>query len=163
MLKQVSKLDEAIKVLLIALNNVKQRDLINTNISEIYYIKKNYELSIKHANEAIKDNKNNYHAVINVANCYIELGHIEKAINILENIAVNNKKVSMIFTNLGYSYKLLGNYDKANLNYQKAITINPNNCDAHFNLSHIKLAETISKMGGIIMNNVGVLRNSLTS
>ena len=53
----------------------------------------------------------------------------------------------MIFTNLGYSYKLLGNYDKANLNYQKAITINPNNCDAHFNLSHIKLAENNFKDG----------------
>jgi len=53
----------------------------------------------------------------------------------------------MIFTNLGYSYKLLGNYDKANLNYQKAITINPNNHDAHFNLSHIKLAENNFREG----------------
>jgi tetratricopeptide (TPR) repeat protein len=147
LLKQISKLDEAIKVLLIALNNVKQKELINTNISEIFYIKKNYDLSIKHANEAIKDNKNNYHAVINIANCYIDLGHIEKAIRILENIAIKNKNVSMIFTNLGYSYKLLGNYDKANLNYQKAITINPNNCDAHFNLSHIKLGENNFKDG----------------
>lgn len=141
LLKQMSKFDEAIKVLLIALNNVQQKDSINTNISEIYYLKKNYQLSIKHAREALKNNKKNYHAIINIANCNIEQGYIEKAIEELEKIAVYNKNVSMIFTNLGYAYKLKGDYSRSNLNYQKAITLNTNNFDAHFNLSHIKLAE----------------------
>ena len=155
LLKQISKLDEAIKVLLVALDNVQQRHNLY-KISRIYYLK-NYDLSIKYANEALKNNKNNYYAVINIANCYMGIRHIEEAIEELEKIGVHNKNVSMIFTNLGYSYKLRGNYDKANLNYQKAITINPNNHDAHFNLSHIKLAENILKIG-IIMNNAGKLK-----
>ena len=137
--KNIDKIDEALEILLNGLKYAQQKELTHTNISEIYYLKKQYDLSIKHAREALKSNKNNYFAVINLANSFMEQGLVEKGVEELENIAAQND-ISIICNNLGFGYRLLGNYEKAISNYQKAISLNPNNHEAFFNLSHIQLS-----------------------
>lgn len=145
--KKLNLLDEAIKIYKLALTKVTQKDSICVNISEIYYLQKNYRLSVKYAEDAINLNAKNYFAKINLANCLMDQGEIEKAIIKLEQAKKINPSSSMIFNNLGYCYKLLGNDNEAIINYQKAIELNPKLHDAHFNLSHIQLAQNNFKDG----------------
>ena len=139
--KKLSMLDEAIKIYKLALPKVTQKDTINVNISEVYYLQKNYQLSIKYAEDALDLNAKNYFAKINIANCLMDQGEIENGIFELEQAKVINSNSSMVFNNLGYGYKLLGNESEAIINYKKAIELNPKLHDAHFNLSHIQLAQ----------------------
>ena len=71
----------------------------------------------------------------------MDQGEIENGIFELEQAKVINSNSSMVFNNLGYGYKLLGNESEAIVNYKKAIELNPKLHDAHFNLSHIQLAQ----------------------
>ncbi len=139
--KKLSLLDEAIKIYKLALPKVNQKDTINVNISEVYYLQKNYQLSIRYAEDALNLNAKNYFAKINIANCLMDQGEIENGIIELEQAKVINSNSSMVFNNLGYGYKLLGNESEAITNYKKAIELNPKLHDAHFNLSHIQLAQ----------------------
>ncbi len=147
LLKKENLLDDALSIYKSALTNVIQKDLINVNISEIYYIKKNYQLSKKFAEEALNLNPKNYFAMINIANCFMELGEVDKGIIELEKAKKINNSFPMIYNNLGFCYKVLGNNEKAAANYQKAIKLNPNLHDAYFNLSHIQLSENNFKDG----------------
>ena len=123
--KKLSLLDEAIKIYKLALPKVTQKDSINVNISEVYYLQKNYELSIKYAEDALNLNAKNYFAKINIANCLMDQGEIENGIIELERAKVINSNSSMVFNNLGYGYKLLGNESEA-ITTTKAIELNPN-------------------------------------
>lgn len=147
LLKKENLLDDALSIYKSALTNVIQKDLINVNISEIYYIKKNYQLSKKFAEEALNLNPKNYFAMINIANCFMELGEVDKGIIELEKAKKINNSFPMIYNNLGFCYKVLGNNERAAANYQKAIKLNPNLHDAYFNLSHIQLSENNFKDG----------------
>ncbi len=147
LLKKENLLDDALSIYKSALTNVIQKDLINVNISEIYYIKKNYQLSKRFAEEALNLNPKNYFAMINIANCFMELGEVDKGIIELEKAKKINNSFPMIYNNLGFCYKVLGNNEKAAANYQKAIKLNPNLHDAYFNLSHIQLSENNFKDG----------------
>ena len=145
--KKLNLLEEAVKIYKLALPKVNQKDSINVNISEIYYLQRNYQLSIKYAEDAFDLNPKNYFAKINLANCLMDQGECEKAIIELEQAKKINSSSSMIFNNLGYGYKLLSNDTEAIINYQKAIELNPELHDAHFNLSHIQLAQNNFKDG----------------
>ena len=147
LLKKENLLDDALSIYKSALTNVIQKDLINVNISEIYYIKKNYQLSKRFAEEALNLNPKNYFAMINIANCFMELGEVDKGIIELEKAKKINNSFPMIYNNLGFCYKVLGNNERAAANYQKAIKLNPNLHDAYFNLSHIQLSENNFKDG----------------
>ena len=147
LLKKENLLDDALSIYKSALTNVIQKDLINVNISEIYYIKKNYQLSKRFAEEALNLNPKNYFAMINIANCFMELGEVDKGIIELEKAKKINNSFPMIYNNLGFCYKVLGNNERAAENYQKAIKLNPNLHDAYFNLSHIQLSENNFKDG----------------
>ncbi len=147
LLKRKNLLDDAIKIYEAALVKVDQKDLINVNLSEIYYLKKNYELSRKFAEDALSLNSKNYFAMINIANCFMDQGEIEKAIIELEKAKSINVNFPMIYNNLGYCHKILGNEEDAIINYKKAITLNPNLHDAYFNLSHIQLSKNNFKDG----------------
>ena len=72
LLKKEKLFDEALNVYKLALKKVNQKDSINVNISEIYYLKKDYQLSKKFAQDAISLNGNNYLAMINIANCFFK-------------------------------------------------------------------------------------------
>ena len=92
-------------------------------------------------------NPKNYFAMINIANCFMELGEVDKGIIELEKAKKINNSFPMIYNNLGFCYKVLGNNERAAENYQKAIKLNPNLHDAYFNLSHIQLSENNFKDG----------------
>jgi len=147
LLKKINLLDDAITVYKTALTQGIQTDSIYVNISELYYLKKNYQLSMALANEALNLNPKNYLAMINIANCLMEKGEVANGIIELEkakNICPNSP---MIFNNLGFLYKQLENDEKATENYIKAIELNPKLHDAHFNLSHIQLSQNNFKEG----------------
>ena len=140
LLKKVNKLDKAIIVLEQALNYVKKKDSICVNISEIFFLKRDYENSKKYANNALKFNNENFLAVVNIANCLIEEGQIEEGIKQLENINKANPNNPIILNNLGFAYKYQGDYSRAIIEYKKAIELNPKLDDALFNLSILELS-----------------------
>ena len=147
LLKKLNLYNETIKIYKIALPRVTQKDSINVNISEIYYLQKDFELSIKYAEDALRLNSENYFAHINLANCLMDQGEVERGIIELEKAKKINSNSSMIYNNLGYGYKISGKDNEATINYNKAISLDPNLSDAYFNLSHIQLANNNFKDG----------------
>lgn len=145
--KNLNRLNEAINILNSALTNVDHKDAIYINLSEIYFLKKDFGNSTKNAKAALDLNPKNYFANINIANCLIELGKLEEGIVELEKAKNLNPQQSIIYNNLGYGYKLLGDEARAIDNYKKAISLNPNSHDSYFNLSHIQLAQNNFKDG----------------
>jgi len=140
LLKKVNKLDEAIIILEQALNCVVQKDSICVNISEIFFLKRDYKNSKKYAKNALKFNNENFLAIINIANCLIEEGQIDEGIKELENINKTKPNNPIILNNLGFAYKYNGDYSRAIIEYKKAIKLNPNFKDALFNLSILELS-----------------------
>lgn len=140
LLKKLNKLDEAIVVLKKALIYVVQKDSIYVNISEIFFLKGDHKNSKKYANGALKFNKENFLAMINIANCLIEEGLIDEGIKELENINKAKPNNPIILNNLGFAYKYKGDYSKAIIEYKKAIKLNPKFEDAIFNLSILELS-----------------------
>jgi tetratricopeptide (TPR) repeat protein/ADP-heptose:LPS heptosyltransferase len=140
LLKKINLIDDAIEVYKNALTQNIQKDSINVNISELYYIKKNYKLATKFSNEALNLNPKNIAAIINIANCYMEQNKVENAIIELEKAKSIQANSPMIYNNLGFYNKILGEDSKAIKNYKKAISLDPNLHDAYFNLSHIQLS-----------------------
>lgn len=140
LLKKVNKLDEAIITLEQALKYVSQKDSIYVNISEIFFLKRDYKNSKKYAKNALKFNNENFLATINIANCLIEEGQIDEGIKELEKINKTKPNNPIILNNLGFAYKYNGDYSRAIIEYKKAIKLNPKFKDALFNLSILELS-----------------------
>ena len=140
LLKKQNLFNDAISIYKTALQKVIQKDYINVNMSELYYLKKNYQQSKKYAEDALKLNPKLYFAHINIANCLIDEGEIGSAIIELEKAKIINSVYPMIFNNLGFCHKILGNDEEAISSYKKAIKLNPKLYDSYFNLSHIQLS-----------------------
>ncbi len=63
--------------------NKKDADYYLNNIGLAYYEMENYNEALNYLNQALKKNPHNYHAYVNLALVYKELGNLDKAIAIL--------------------------------------------------------------------------------
>jgi tetratricopeptide (TPR) repeat protein len=72
-----------------------------------------------------------------LAGAYIRLGHLEKAVDLLESVVSRFENDYGIHANLGTAYHLLGRYEEAEKHIARDLEINP---EAHYGLEKYHLA-----------------------
>jgi len=73
-----------------------------------------------------------------LANCYINLGELERGINIYKNILRHSPERAGIYVQLGHAYKTAGDYEQAIQSYHQAYTKEQSHGDAYWSLANIK-------------------------
>jgi len=70
---------------------------------------------------------------------HIDGDNIHEIVPFYENMILQNPEDDMAYSNLGYAYLILGQYLKAKQAFQEALSINPENIDAHKGLKIIEI------------------------
>jgi tetratricopeptide (TPR) repeat protein len=94
----------------------------------------NYQEALNYLNQAIASNPRNYHAKINLALVYKQLGSLDKSITILQEVIKDNPKDAAAYTNLGNVYQLQAKYEDAAILYLQALELDFNDDDTLCNL-----------------------------
>lgn len=120
-----------------SLANIYERDNILVNCAALCELEKEYDEAIKYANLAIEKNKYNYeaHFILGTSYCTVDIEnnfdltmhHFKKARDI--------KETGYLYHNIGYTYYLKDDKINALKNYQKALELDNNLADTHFNIS----------------------------
>ncbi|WP_061995703.1 CDC27 family protein [Clostridium sp. ATCC 25772] len=99
------------------------------------YNKKQYEHAINFYKKSIETKENEAASLYNTAVCFIKLKEFDKAIINLHN-ALNIKKESSYFFNLGYCYAMINEKNKALNYFNIAWSLNPKDteCEKAINL-----------------------------
>jgi tetratricopeptide (TPR) repeat protein len=80
-----------------------------------------------------------------LANCYINLGQLERGIEIYKKIIHQSPERAGIYVQLGHAYKTAGNYEQAIQNYQIAYLKEQGHGDAYWSLANIKTYQFTEK------------------
>jgi tetratricopeptide (TPR) repeat protein len=88
-----------------------------------YYNAKDYKRALDMYEKAIKFKENEASSLYNSAVCFIKLTEFSKAIPLLKS-AINLKRESKYFFNLGYCYTMLKNHKKALIYFNTAWSLN---------------------------------------
>lgn len=97
----------------------KANDLYNT---------KEYKKAINMYKKAVEMKENEASSLYNASVCYIKLKQYESAIPLLR-VAINIKRESKYFFNLGYCFAMLNNNRKALIYFNRAWALNNNDTD----------------------------------
>jgi tetratricopeptide (TPR) repeat protein len=97
----------------------KANDLYNT---------KDYEKAISMYQKAVQIKDNEAPSLYNAAVCFIKLKQYEKAIPLLKS-AIDKRRDSKYFFNLGYCFAMLKDNKKALINFNTAWSIDNDDCD----------------------------------
>lgn len=84
-------------------------------------------------------NYKNIEACFNLANCYINIGEIDKGEEELKSVIKIDSLYYKAYNNLGFIFAYKEMYDFAILNYNKAISINEKYPDPYFNKAIVNL------------------------
>lgn len=96
------------------------------NLGLAYYKKKEYKLSEKYYNEALKIEPKFIIALHGLGRTYIAMGRISEAIETLKKGIAISPNIAELYLDLGNSYLLLRNYKKALKAFRKVIELKPN-------------------------------------
>lgn len=92
------------------------------------------EDAIRDLEAAIKIEPKSYSALFTLGNAYARLGHHDKAIKAFQLSSLLADS-SELHANMGNSYMALKDYASARVEFEKAIKLDPNYCEAQNNLS----------------------------
>lgn len=101
------------------LKNVLRKDKYNTdallNISLMYFILDNYNLSLKYYKKVLHlvDDDLKFFVLFNISICEFKLGNYNVALDVFENLLENNMIFSSIYYYVGSIYRILGDNNKA--------------------------------------------------
>lgn len=125
-------------------NNSGKFDNLLTKETTVLYNDNNFEKLIPELHNVIKNDPNNYYALLQLGLSYAQLGNIKS-----DNVAAAIKSRSYIekamtidpanpaaLLPLGYSYELEGNLDKAIEAYEKLISKKTDDANAYIRLGH---------------------------
>lgn len=73
-----------------------------------------------------------------LANCYINLGELERGIQIYQKLLQLSPERAGLYVQLGHAYKTAGDYEQAIQSYQQAYTKAQSHGDAYWSLANIK-------------------------
>lgn len=93
-----------------------------------YYNAKDYKMALQMYEKSIKLKDNEAASLYNSAVCFIKLKEYNKAIPLLKS-AINLKRESKYFFNLGYCYTMLKNNKKALIYFNTAWSLNNDDVD----------------------------------
>ena len=131
-------LNKAKADLLKALKLYPDYSVLQSNLGIVYYKEGKIEDAYKHFSEAIRLNTYNVKARYNLGVAYFEQGKIEEAVKEYSDL-VNYYLPDdhSVLNNLGKAYAFQGDYDEAVKHLTRALELNPQNADAHFNLANV--------------------------
>lgn len=145
--KTINKIDDAIKIYTLALKNLSNYEAIYINLSDLYFLKKNYLRSEEFANRAIDINPNSYLAIMNKGLCQMRNKELYGALkSLMQSLAINSK-FPMTYNYIGMVYRYMGKYDLAIKYLNSAIALDQNYHDAYFNLANIQLSQNEFNLG----------------
>lgn len=140
LLKKFKQNDIAIEYYKKSLGKVAQTEGIYCNLSELYYLKNDYKNAKKYAYEAIKINKDNTVALLNISICLINEKDFLGAIEYLKEIIGIDRENAQAYNYLGIANKFLNKNGEAKTFFKKAIATNKNYHEPYFNLAQIELS-----------------------
>ncbi len=105
-----------------------------TNLSFLYFLEGDQEQAHKYADLAVRHDRYNARALVNMGNCLVEAGELERSKEMyLEAIGVEADCVEAIF-NLGLVNKQLGSYHEALQAFEKLHTLVPSSPEVIYHL-----------------------------
>jgi len=108
-----------------------------TNLSFLYFLEGDQEQAHKYADLAVRHDRYNARALVNMGNCLVEAGELERSKEMyLEAIGVEADCVEAIF-NLGLVNKQLGAYHEALQAYEKLHTLVPSSPEVIYHLGSL--------------------------
>jgi intraflagellar transport protein 88 len=108
-----------------------------TNLSFLYFLEGDQEQAHKYADLAVRHDRYNARALVNMGNCLVEAGELDRAKEMyLEAIGVEADCVEAIF-NLGLVNKQLGAYHEALQAYEKLHTLVPSSPEVIYHLASL--------------------------
>lgn len=132
LLFQQQKVDEAISTLKRALDEDPNDPIAHNALGVIYSNKGDFESAMTHFDRAISLREPYFKAVYNKFNLLINTNRGEEAQSLLEDLVAKYPEHSDGWINLGVLYGQKGETDKALEHFDKAISINEGDYDAHF-------------------------------
>jgi len=111
---------------------------------------KKYELALEDYKKAVQLNKNFEPALFNKCDVLIKMGLIQEARDIIEGLIKINPNNSEYFIKLGTIFEDLKDFDKAIINYDYALKLNPEAFHALTMKSFIKLSHNFFREGWLL-------------
>ena len=123
------------------LSCAKQGDVTIRQAMEAYQ-RQDYEQSIKLFKQALDEDTNYSEETIHnfIANIYMAEGEFDEANAYLEKLLEKKEDYRML-VQLGRNYREVGDNEKAEAAYKRAITLNPDKGEAYASLGAVKIAE----------------------
>ena len=83
---------------------------MNFNLAELYKTQKLYKEAVNSYQAALKTKPNWYDALVSIADCYVEMGELQKAIEAYKTIIDSNGKSENSLTKLAELYEKSGRF-----------------------------------------------------
>ena len=133
----INKPHKALDILEYALKLDSKNIQVLNNLGLIHSQLFNYKISENYLKRALKINPEFLDASINLAKIRFNAFNSDEGINILQKIYkkyINNYDINLTLANI---YQQIGDFDNANIHYQKCLKINSMNCRPYLGLSKI--------------------------
>jgi Flp pilus assembly protein TadD len=117
---------------------------IDVGTVENYFNNADIEGAIVGAENLVLNDPDNIEALLALAIAYAEKGSVffeenlygEKAIQTAKQVLLKDPNNSEAYRVIGYANEIMGKYDEARINYDKAISLDPKNSQAYSNKGH---------------------------
>lgn len=128
--------EEAIETYKKALKIDPASTLVNYEIALSYFTNGNYKEAIKYSDEVLKQNKDYMlQAYLTKGSALDMSGNTKESIKLFEKAIKKTDGHFLLYYNLGFNYYKLNNFDNAEENVIKAITLNPTHSSSHLMLA----------------------------
>jgi TolB-like protein/class 3 adenylate cyclase/cytochrome c-type biogenesis protein CcmH/NrfG len=105
-------------------------------LSRVYVWKKHYEQAIAEAQQAVALDPNDSEGYRFLGEALVRAGRPEETIDLTKKAMRLNPRFQYVYlSNLGWAYRLTGQYAEAIAPLKRSVTLNPNFLPAHFNLA----------------------------
>ena len=121
----LERYDEAIEIL----NKARYLDQYNifvlNNLGLAHFFLKNYDLSLEFFNRALEKAPHFLNSLINLANVKKTLNLNDEALSVYKTAIKYHSKDYFLHFSIGTLYQITGEFEKANLHFEKCLLLNP--------------------------------------
>ena len=126
--------DEAIRSYLDVIKKDTHQAVAYSNLGSAYLFKGNLKKAIEYSQESLRQKPDYAPAAENLKTAQMNLINFEKLLQQTQDAIKANPQNPMLYTKLGDVNRLMGEYDEATAQYQKALSIQPKYIQAMYGL-----------------------------
>jgi serine/threonine protein kinase/Tfp pilus assembly protein PilF len=101
----------------------------NNNLGVVYNALEEYDKAIERFAVNVRNQVKNYHSYSNLSNAYMAIGQLDKASKVAEQYLIQVVDHPQLHINLAAVHMLKRKYDAAEMEIEKALTLDPNSLD----------------------------------